>query len=143
MLQNIVSDKNINYVVKPIVAIVLMAAIYFGIKALIKAYKLRNVGRTTYNENNVDVAINYDNIVAAVHKATDSGFWVWKDTGAIEKQAEILSSYNDDEIKLMYNRFDVLFGKGESTMYDAFDVFCLTCPSISALLRRFERLGLN
>jgi hypothetical protein len=137
--------KQVEQAIRPIIFLILVIAIYIFVNKAIKAYRLRNVGRATYNPNNVNSNTNYDNIAAAIYRATDSGVWVWKDTAAIEKQAEILSSYNDDEIKLIYNRYNSLYGKaGDSgTMYSAFDIFCLTCPAIKSLLRRMERLGLN
>lgn len=135
--------KQVEQAIRPIIFLILVVAVTVLVNRAIKAYKLRKVGRATYNPANTNPAINYDNIVAAVHRATDSGVWIWKDTGAIEKQASIVNSYNDDEIKLIYNRYNALYGKGSETMYSAFDIFCLTCPSLSALLRRMERLGLN
>lgn len=142
-LPGIVSEKQVNYIVKPIVFIVLSIVAYVLIKKAITAYKLRKVGRATYDANDLNPAINYDNIVAALHKALYSGIWVFKDTGSIEKQAGILMTYSDNELKYIYSRYDELFGKGETTLYSDFDIFCLTCPNISSLLKRFERLGLN
>lgn len=142
-LPGIVSEKQVNYIAKPIVFIVLSIVAYVLIKKAITAYKLRKVGRATYDKDELNPSINYDNIVAAIHRAIDSGIWVFKDTSAIEKQAKILMSYSDNELKYIYARYDELFGKGQNTLYSGFDIFCIGCPNISSLLKRFERLGLN
>lgn len=130
-------------VIKPIIFLVLIVVAYVGINKFIKNWKQKGIGRAQYDKGGLNSGTNYDNIAAAVHRATESGFWVWKDTAEIEKQAGVLQSLSDNELKYVYNRFDELFGDGTETMRSRLDVFCLTCSNLTALLTRMDRLLLN
>lgn len=140
-----VGTSTVNNVVKPLVSLALLVAIYIVVSKALKAYKLRGVGKSTYNPNNINPNINYDNLCAAIHKSDEAGVWIWRDTDGLEKTAGQLMSYNDDELKYIYSRYDSLFGKAgdDRTLYDVFDFFCLGCSNAKALLKRFERLSLN
>ena len=143
-IKNLFPDAGeIGNIIKPIIFLVLIIVCYFLVTKWIKNFKERKVGRAQYDKGQLNPGTNYDNIVAGVHRAIESGFWVWKDTAEIEKQAGVLNSLSDNELKFIYNRYDELYGEEDETLRSKLDVFCLTCPNLTALLARMDRLLLN
>lgn len=132
-------------VIKPIIFLIITVALFIGINKIIKNWKTRNVGKSGgYNPSQIDPNFNYDNLADAVHEACD--YWLGQPSaGPVESVSEKLMRLNDDELKLVNDRYYGIYGKGTRSMYKSLNSlwFCLTCPNYNALRERMERLGLG
>ena len=129
-------------VIKPLVFVALIVVVYFVARSLLRRIRERKIGRAEYDKANTDSTVNYDNYAKSVHNA----YTGWFDSAnERDRVAGELMALNNDELKLVYNRYDELFGgKGTETMYDVInDVWlCVPCVNRSALLKRMEKLGI-
>lgn len=134
------SEKVIDLLVKLVVALVVLYMLY----NLYTKWKRRNAGKQWVDSNALDPAKNYDNLAKSIYDAFEAPIWGGANGDEMENAAKGLLFLTDNELKQVNNRYLKLYGKNTQTLQDAIsDRVCIFCESVSLLLERLQKIGLN
>jgi hypothetical protein len=129
-------------VVDLLVKLIIAAIVIYLLYNLYNKWKRRNAGKQWVDTQKLDPAKNYDNLAKSVYDAFEKP-WL-ADGDEMENAANGLLFLTDNELRHVNNRYLVLYGKNTQTIQDAItNRTCLFCESVSLLIDRMQKIGLN